>query len=175
MDSNADCTRLVVDGWLELELREPEEALKVLSTALTLRAEWERLLLTQLGHSTMGGAEGQGVPRKVMEKLSESLVRCLLYTEVLMQIDKPYLILWLATLLFTLVSSEVSFGLVNILCVLSLYFLPSLPGQLQPAATHGFPDSEPVHRPSARVRAVSDQTSRSKSAVSRSRGQAGPH
>ncbi|TMS07095.1 putative ATP-dependent RNA helicase DHX34 [Larimichthys crocea] len=30
----------------------------------------------------MGGPEGQGVPRKVMEKLSESLVRCLLYTEV---------------------------------------------------------------------------------------------
>ncbi|KAE8295026.1 putative ATP-dependent RNA helicase DHX34 [Larimichthys crocea] len=82
VDSNADCTRLVVDGWLELELREPEEALKVLSTVLTLRAEWERLLLTQLGHSTMGGPEGQGVPRKVMEKLSESLVRCLLYTEV---------------------------------------------------------------------------------------------
>ncbi|KAG8001841.1 putative ATP-dependent RNA helicase DHX34 [Nibea albiflora] len=82
VDSNADCTRLVVDGWLELELREPEEALKVLSTALTLRAEWERLLLTQLGHSTMGGPEGQGVSRKVMEKLSESLVRCLLYTEV---------------------------------------------------------------------------------------------
>ncbi|TKS80720.1 putative ATP-dependent RNA helicase DHX34 [Collichthys lucidus] len=82
VDSNADCTRLVVDGWLELELREPEEALKVLSSVLTLRAEWERLLLTQLEHSTMGGPEGQGVPRKVMEKLSESLVRCLLYTEV---------------------------------------------------------------------------------------------
>ncbi|XP_037630176.1 probable ATP-dependent RNA helicase DHX34 [Sebastes umbrosus] len=82
VDSNADCTRLVVDGWLELELREPEEALKVLSTALTLRAEWERLLLTQLGQSTMKGSEAQGVPRKVTEKLSESLVRFLLYTEV---------------------------------------------------------------------------------------------
>lgn len=85
MDSNADCTRLVVDGWLELELREPEEALKALSTALTLRAEWERLLLVQLGQSTMGGPAGQGVSRKVMEKLSEGLVRFLLYTEVLMQ------------------------------------------------------------------------------------------
>ncbi|XP_041670248.1 probable ATP-dependent RNA helicase DHX34 [Cheilinus undulatus] len=81
VDSNADCTRLVVDGWLELELREPEEALKVLSTALTLRAEWERLLLAQLGQSTMGEAV-QGVSRKVMEKLSEGLVRFLLYTEV---------------------------------------------------------------------------------------------
>lgn len=82
VDSNADCTRLVVDGWLELELRDPEEALKVLSTALTLRAEWERVLLTQLGQSTMKGSEAQGVSRKVTEKLSESLVRFLLYTEV---------------------------------------------------------------------------------------------
>lgn len=84
VDSNADCTRLVVDGWLELELKEPEEALKVLSTALTLRAEWERLLLAQLGQSTMGGPV-QGVSRKVMEKLSEGLVRFLLYTEVQMR------------------------------------------------------------------------------------------
>ncbi|KAL7400689.1 hypothetical protein ABVT39_016069 [Epinephelus coioides] len=82
IDSNADCTRLVVDGWLELELREPEEALKVLSTALTLRAEWERLLLAQLGQSTVKGAAVQGVSRKTMEKLSEGLVRFLLYTEV---------------------------------------------------------------------------------------------
>ncbi|XP_029303031.1 putative ATP-dependent RNA helicase DHX34 [Cottoperca gobio] len=82
VDSNADCTRLVVDGWLELELREPDEALKVLSTALTLRAEWERLLLAQLGQSTMAGAEVQRVSRKVLEKLSEGLVRFLLYTEI---------------------------------------------------------------------------------------------
>ncbi|KAM6987928.1 LOW QUALITY PROTEIN: putative ATP-dependent RNA helicase DHX34 [Tautogolabrus adspersus] len=81
VDSNADCSRLVVDGWLELELREPEEALKVLSTALTLRGEWERLLLAQLGQSKMGEPV-QGVSRKVREKLSEGLVRFLLYTEV---------------------------------------------------------------------------------------------
>lgn len=67
----------MVDGWLELELKEPEEALKVLSTALTLRAEWERLLLSQMGQSP-----GQGMSRRVTEKLSESLVRFLLYTEV---------------------------------------------------------------------------------------------
>ncbi|KAM3616171.1 uncharacterized protein V6R79_013600 [Siganus canaliculatus] len=77
VDSNADCTRLVVDGWLELELREPDEALRALSTALSLRAEWERLLLAQLGQSTV-----QGVSRKSMEKLREGLVRSLLYTEV---------------------------------------------------------------------------------------------
>lgn len=84
MDTNADCTRLVVDGWLELELREPSEALRVLSTALKLRAEWERLLLARLGQSSPGepAASQQGVSRKATEKLSEGLVRFLLYTEV---------------------------------------------------------------------------------------------
>uniref|UniRef100_A0A3Q1I0F9 Uncharacterized protein n=1 Tax=Anabas testudineus TaxID=64144 RepID=A0A3Q1I0F9_ANATE len=82
VDSNADCTRLVVDGWLELELRDPEEALKVLSSALTLRAEWERLLLVQLGQNKMGSTSVQGVSRRTMEKLSESLVRFLLFTEI---------------------------------------------------------------------------------------------
>lgn len=85
VDSNADCTRLVVDGWLELELRDPEQALKVLSTALTLRAEWEQMLLARLGQNKMGETAGQGVSRRTMEKLSEGLVRFLLYTEVLLQ------------------------------------------------------------------------------------------
>ncbi|PWA32501.1 hypothetical protein CCH79_00019407 [Gambusia affinis] len=79
VDTNADCTRLVVDGWLELEVREPEEALRVLSKALSLRSEWERLLKTQLGQSA---TSGQGVSRRDMEKLSDGLVRFLLYTEV---------------------------------------------------------------------------------------------
>ncbi|KAM9319044.1 putative ATP-dependent RNA helicase DHX34 [Pholidichthys leucotaenia] len=83
VDTNADCTRMVVDGWLELQLREANEALKVLSTALTLRAEWECLLQAQLGQSsTRGPTVGQPVSRRVMEKLSEGLVRFLLYTEV---------------------------------------------------------------------------------------------
>ncbi|KAF7665323.1 hypothetical protein LDENG_00147820 [Lucifuga dentata] len=82
VDSNADCTRLVVDGWLELELRQAEEALKVLSTALTLRADWERLLLAQLGQGPSGGLAGPGMSRRVMEKLIDGLVRFLLYTEV---------------------------------------------------------------------------------------------
>lgn len=82
IDSNADCTRLVVDGWLELELKNPEEALKALSSAVTLRAEWERLLLAQLEQNTSRGEATQGVSRKKTEKLSEGLVRYLLYTEV---------------------------------------------------------------------------------------------
>uniref|UniRef100_A0A665V782 RNA helicase n=1 Tax=Echeneis naucrates TaxID=173247 RepID=A0A665V782_ECHNA len=88
VDSNADCTRLVVDGWLELEIGEPEEALKVLSTALSLRAEWERLLVSQLGQSTVGGQAVPGVSRRVTEKLSEGLVRFLLYTEVAYRLQR---------------------------------------------------------------------------------------
>ncbi|CAL8351940.1 unnamed protein product [Lota lota] len=85
VDSNADCSRLVVDGWLELELREPDGALKVLSSALSLRADWERLLLARLGQSLgqgQGASGAGGVSRKEMDKLSEGLVRFLLYTEV---------------------------------------------------------------------------------------------
>lgn len=82
IDSNADCTRLVVDGWIELELRNPEEALRVLSSALTLRADWERLLSAQLGHDAASEDAAQRVSRKTREKLSEGLVRYLLYTEV---------------------------------------------------------------------------------------------
>ncbi|KAL0972695.1 hypothetical protein UPYG_G00193600 [Umbra pygmaea] len=92
LDSNADCTRLVVDGWLEVGLT-GEGALNVLSAALTLRADWERLLLAQLGQGTLGAGGGSraksggglgvpGVSRKDLEKLADGLVRFLLYTEV---------------------------------------------------------------------------------------------
>uniref|UniRef100_A0A671KVW9 RNA helicase n=1 Tax=Sinocyclocheilus anshuiensis TaxID=1608454 RepID=A0A671KVW9_9TELE len=82
VDSNADCTRVVVDGWLELGLT--DGALKVLSSALSLRGEWERLLQAQLGHgsSTGLGAGGPKVSRRELDKLCEGLVRFLLYTEV---------------------------------------------------------------------------------------------
>ncbi|KAI1893670.1 hypothetical protein AGOR_G00126090 [Albula goreensis] len=81
VDTNADCTRLVLDGWLELCLSHGEAALRCLSSALMLRAEWERLLQAQLHQSTRGLA-GPGPSRKDLEKLSEGLVRFLLYTEV---------------------------------------------------------------------------------------------
>ncbi|XP_034024410.1 probable ATP-dependent RNA helicase DHX34 [Thalassophryne amazonica] len=82
VDSNADCTRLVVDGWLELELKEAEEALNVLSTALSLRAEWERLIQSHLGQGLAQGPTAQGLSRRAMEKLIDRLVHFLLYTEV---------------------------------------------------------------------------------------------
>ncbi|XP_072309089.1 probable ATP-dependent RNA helicase DHX34 [Eucyclogobius newberryi] len=82
VDSNADCSRLVVDGWLELEFKMPDEALKILSTALSLRVEWERLLLQQLGQGSSVDSSTSGVSRKDLLKLSDGLVRFLLYTEV---------------------------------------------------------------------------------------------
>ncbi|KAG7471156.1 hypothetical protein MATL_G00121320 [Megalops atlanticus] len=81
VDSNADCTRLVVDGWLELGLSDGEAALRALSSALTLRGDWERLLQAQLGRGA-GGLAGPSISRKDLEKLCEGLVRFLLYTEV---------------------------------------------------------------------------------------------
>ncbi|XP_063060437.1 probable ATP-dependent RNA helicase DHX34 isoform X2 [Engraulis encrasicolus] len=74
LDSNGECTRLVVDGWLELCLTDGERTLGVVSTALELRAEWERLLQAQLCKRRPSHRE--------LEHLSERLVRFLLYTEV---------------------------------------------------------------------------------------------
>uniref|UniRef100_A0A9J7Y4J3 DEAH (Asp-Glu-Ala-His) box polypeptide 34 n=2 Tax=Cyprinus carpio TaxID=7962 RepID=A0A9J7Y4J3_CYPCA len=87
VDSNADCTRLVLDGWLELGLTDGHSALKVLSSALSLRGEWERLLQAQIGQGGPGssaglGAGGPKVSRRELDKLCEGLVRFLLYTEV---------------------------------------------------------------------------------------------
>uniref|UniRef100_A0AAY4DCZ2 DEAH (Asp-Glu-Ala-His) box polypeptide 34 n=1 Tax=Denticeps clupeoides TaxID=299321 RepID=A0AAY4DCZ2_9TELE len=66
VDSNADCTRMVVDGWLELCLSDGDGALRILSSALTLRGEWERLLQAQLSKHR--------APRRELEKLGENLV-----------------------------------------------------------------------------------------------------
>lgn len=81
---------MVVDGWLELGLTDGDTALKVISSALTLRGEWERLLQAQLGQGGPGSSAGLGlsgpkVSRRELEKLCEGLVRFLLYTEVARQ------------------------------------------------------------------------------------------
>ncbi|KAJ8368672.1 hypothetical protein SKAU_G00087000 [Synaphobranchus kaupii] len=80
VDTNADCTRVVVDGWLELTLSDAEAALRSISSALTLRDDWERLLQAQLRNSATGPA-APAVSHKDLGKLSEGLVRFLLYTE----------------------------------------------------------------------------------------------
>ncbi|XP_062995802.1 probable ATP-dependent RNA helicase DHX34 [Elgaria multicarinata webbii] len=48
LDTNADCTRVVADSWLELQIPVAEAALRMLRTALQLRASWEKVLDQQL-------------------------------------------------------------------------------------------------------------------------------
>ncbi|XP_004381668.1 probable ATP-dependent RNA helicase DHX34 [Trichechus manatus latirostris] len=50
LDTNGDCSRLVADSWLELQLSNPESAVQLLAAALRLRAQWESALDRQLAH-----------------------------------------------------------------------------------------------------------------------------
>ncbi|XP_040833808.1 probable ATP-dependent RNA helicase DHX34 [Ochotona curzoniae] len=50
LDTNGDCSRLVADGWLELQLLDSESAARLLAAALRLRAHWESALDRQLAH-----------------------------------------------------------------------------------------------------------------------------
>ncbi|XP_023382410.1 probable ATP-dependent RNA helicase DHX34 [Pteropus vampyrus] len=50
LDTNADCSRLVADGWLELQLVDSENAIQLLAASLRLRAHWESALDRQLAH-----------------------------------------------------------------------------------------------------------------------------
>lgn len=50
IDTNGDCSRLVADGWLELQLTDSESAVRLLATSLRLRAHWESALDRQLAH-----------------------------------------------------------------------------------------------------------------------------
>ncbi|XP_005413923.1 PREDICTED: probable ATP-dependent RNA helicase DHX34 isoform X1 [Chinchilla lanigera] len=50
LDTNGDCSRLVADGWLELQLVDSEGAVRLLGAALRLRARWESALDRQLSH-----------------------------------------------------------------------------------------------------------------------------
>lgn len=50
IDTNGDCSRLVADGWLELQLADSESAVRLLAASLRLRAHWESALDRQLAH-----------------------------------------------------------------------------------------------------------------------------
>lgn len=49
LDTNAHCTRIVADSWLELQVPVAETAVQMLSTALRLRASWDKVLDRCLG------------------------------------------------------------------------------------------------------------------------------
>nr|XP_013002387.2 probable ATP-dependent RNA helicase DHX34 isoform X2 [Cavia porcellus] len=50
LDTNGDCSRLVADSWLELQVVDSEGAVQLLAAALRLRACWESALDRQLSH-----------------------------------------------------------------------------------------------------------------------------
>ncbi|XP_055267724.1 probable ATP-dependent RNA helicase DHX34 isoform X1 [Moschus berezovskii] len=50
LDTNGDCSRLVADGWLELQFTDTESAVRLLAASLQLRAHWENALDRQLAH-----------------------------------------------------------------------------------------------------------------------------
>lgn len=54
LDTNGDCSRLVADGWLELQLPDTEGAVRLLAASLRLRARWESALDQQLAHQARG-------------------------------------------------------------------------------------------------------------------------
>ncbi|XP_071588772.1 probable ATP-dependent RNA helicase DHX34 [Heliangelus exortis] len=72
LDTNADCTRLVADGWLELHVPDPDSALGLLSRALQLRSTWEKLL-----HQLLEG-QGEESGRRPSSRDVSALTRKLL-------------------------------------------------------------------------------------------------
>uniref|UniRef100_A0A8D2L3Q1 ATP-dependent RNA helicase DHX34 n=1 Tax=Varanus komodoensis TaxID=61221 RepID=A0A8D2L3Q1_VARKO len=59
LDTNADCTCVVADSWLELQIPSVEAAVRAVSTALRLRGSWEKVLDQQL-ESRAGPGPGPG-------------------------------------------------------------------------------------------------------------------
>lgn len=51
LDTNGDCSRLVADGWLELQLADGESAVRLLAATLRLRAQWESAMDGQLAQA----------------------------------------------------------------------------------------------------------------------------
>ena len=48
LDTNADCTRIICDSWIELRLDDADIARKTLLTAVKLRSDWQELLELKL-------------------------------------------------------------------------------------------------------------------------------
>lgn len=86
LDTNGDCSRLVADGWLELQLADSESAVRLLATSLRLRAHWEHALDRQLAYQARRRRqpkeeeeeeedEEAPVNRKEVEALSRELLQ----------------------------------------------------------------------------------------------------
>ncbi|KAI5759599.1 DHX34 [Gulo gulo luscus] len=83
LDTNGDCSRVVADGWLELQLVDSESALRLLAASVRLRTQWESTLDRQLAHQAqrrrpeMDEGEDTAAPgdRREVADLSRDLLR----------------------------------------------------------------------------------------------------
>ncbi|XP_029142597.1 probable ATP-dependent RNA helicase DHX34 [Protobothrops mucrosquamatus] len=81
LDTNAHCTRIVADSWLELQVPVAETAVQMLDTALRLRASWDKVLdrcLERLADPAGGEEEAEAPPsvpevRQLTHELSSFL------------------------------------------------------------------------------------------------------
>ncbi|XP_032118409.1 probable ATP-dependent RNA helicase DHX34 [Sapajus apella] len=78
LDTNGDCTRLVADGWLELQLVDGESAIQLLAASLRLRARWEGALDRQLAHQARQRLEEEEEEEPVSPKEVAALSKELL-------------------------------------------------------------------------------------------------
>ncbi|XP_073455117.1 probable ATP-dependent RNA helicase DHX34 [Aquarana catesbeiana] len=51
LDTNTDCCRIVSDGWIEVNMEDPEDALHLISEAVKVRLAWEKVLRSRLEKS----------------------------------------------------------------------------------------------------------------------------
>ncbi|XP_007535713.1 probable ATP-dependent RNA helicase DHX34 [Erinaceus europaeus] len=74
LDTNGDCSRLVADGWLQLQLVDSESAVRLLAAALRLRARWENALDRQLARQAWRRRDHRDEEEE--EEVAESLAHC---------------------------------------------------------------------------------------------------
>ncbi|XP_032025228.1 probable ATP-dependent RNA helicase DHX34 isoform X2 [Hylobates moloch] len=78
LDTNGDCSRLVADSWLELQLADSESAIRLLAASLQLRARWESALDRQLAHQAQQRLEEEEQDAPVSPKEVATLSKELL-------------------------------------------------------------------------------------------------
>jgi hypothetical protein len=80
VDSNADCTRLVVDDWVELGIPDAEHAQKLISSVIHLRSTWDILLKRKIERSQETEEDIEYLEYILSTKLSEFLDSNVNYT-----------------------------------------------------------------------------------------------
>uniref|UniRef100_A0A2C9JVF9 RNA helicase n=1 Tax=Biomphalaria glabrata TaxID=6526 RepID=A0A2C9JVF9_BIOGL len=87
IDTNADCTRLIFDSWLEFKFKDALTAEKVISSVIQLRSTWHSLLLVRLKDTFEGLEEDRRISTRARQlerilasKLTEFLNADFLYS-----------------------------------------------------------------------------------------------